>query len=227
MYFPFAVEYPAAFAAALSVSLALIASIVTAGQRDVALFHEILHAELVGIHADLARDAIHVRLRGEESLRLAGRAHLPAGKIVRVDARDRNARVLGAVAAARMSDAADHRARPESAVGAGVEISVHLMGNDRAVALDAGLQFHDRRVPRRAGKKFFAVFHDHLDRPPRCAARANSRSARRWARLCRRSRRRWPPGFTRIFSLGMPKACAMLSFKPCGTLLGDHICTRS
>jgi len=52
--------------------------------------------------------------RGEKSLGFTGRAHLAAGKIVRVDARDRDARVLRALVAARMSDAADNGAGSKS-----------------------------------------------------------------------------------------------------------------
>ena len=153
--------------------------IVTAGKSDVPFFHEILHAKFVRIHAELARDAIHMRLGSEKPLRLARGAHLSAGKIVRVDARNGDARMLGAVTAARVSDPADDGAGSKSTVRAGVEISVHLVGDDRAVTFDAGFQLHDHRMPRRAGKKLFAILHHHLDRPADCGQRANNKSAHR------------------------------------------------
>src|SRR5262245_9932573 len=71
--------------------------------------------------------------------------------------------MLRFVAAARVGDAADYGARSKSAVGPGVEIGIHLMRGDGAVTLDAGFQSHDRRVARRAGKKFLAVLHYHFD----------------------------------------------------------------
>ncbi len=139
----------------------------TAGQGDIAFYYQVFHAEFVGVHADLARDAVHVRFGCEKTLGLARRAHLPSGQIIGVNPRDGNARMLGAVTAAGMGDAVDDRARSKAAISAGVEIGIHLMGNNGAIALDAGLQFHHRRVARRPGKKFFAVFHDHLHRPLR------------------------------------------------------------
>ena len=101
----------------------------------------------------------------KKSLRLARGAHLAAGKIIRVNARNGDARMLGAVTAARVRDPADNGAGSKSAVGAGVEISVHLVGDNRAVTFDAGFQLHNHRMPRRAGKKLFAILHHHLDWP--------------------------------------------------------------
>jgi hypothetical protein len=39
------------------------------------------------------------------------------------------------------------------------------VGDDRAVTFDAGFQLHNHRMPRRAGKKLFAILHHHLDWP--------------------------------------------------------------
>ena len=64
-----------------------------------------------------------------------------------------------------MSDAADHRAGTKTAVSAGIEKRFHLVGDDGAVALDAGLQPHHAGVARRAGDELFAIFHHHLHRP--------------------------------------------------------------
>ena len=101
----------------------------------------------------------------KHALGFARRAELAAGKIVGVDPRNRNPRMGGAIAAARMSDAANHRAGTKTAVGAGIEKCFHLVGDDGAVALDAGFQPHHAGVARRAGDELFAIFHHHLHRP--------------------------------------------------------------
>ena len=109
-----------------------------AGESLLAFAYQILQAELVRIHTEFACDGIYMRFRGEESLRLAGRAHLPAREIIRVDARNLDARVRGAIAAAGVSNTSHDRPWSESAVGAAVQIGVHLMGNDRPIPFDTG-----------------------------------------------------------------------------------------
>ena len=52
---------------------------------DVAIAHEIFLPELDRIHLEFLRDQIHLALVGEESLRIAGRAHMAARNLVGVD----------------------------------------------------------------------------------------------------------------------------------------------
>jgi len=61
------------------------AAVMSAGQRFIAFFDQILQAKLRGIHAKLAGDTIHVGFGGKKSLRLAGCAHLTARQIVRIN----------------------------------------------------------------------------------------------------------------------------------------------
>ena len=52
---------------------------------DIAVAHEIFLAELYRVHRQFLRDQIHLAFIGKDPLRIAGRAHVAAGNLVRVD----------------------------------------------------------------------------------------------------------------------------------------------
>src|SRR5207244_11774937 len=61
--------------------------------------------------------------------------------------------------------AVDEAAWFEGRIGPGVDQVVHLVGDERPVALDAALEVHLDRVPGVTGKEFLDIVRDHAHRP--------------------------------------------------------------
>src|SRR5262249_49738665 len=128
-----------------------------AGGRLVTVGDEIFRAQRQRIDAELASDLVNVRLQGEHRLRLPRSAHEAARDGISVYERRLDPAVGSAIGSSRLVEATDDASRFEGRIGPRVDQVVHLVGCERAVALDAALERDHDRVPRVAGEKLLDV----------------------------------------------------------------------
>ena len=127
---------------------------------------QVLLAEVGGVHAQRLGQQVELALVGEEPLRVARRAHVPARHLVGVHHVLFHEGVGHVVGAGGLLRTAEDAVGLERAVGAGVEDEVHVVGGDGTVLPGAGLDLDDGGVARVAGDELLVVVHDDLDRPP-------------------------------------------------------------
>ena len=141
--------------------------VVAVGQ-DVTITEKIPPPKLRRIEGERLRDHVHVRLLGEDHLRLAGRAGMTAGDVVRVDAEAFDQEVRDPVDPGAHARATEVHARRglEGRVRAAVEKRRHVPGHEPSVVRHARAQRDDGWVTRVAGHQLLGVAHDHLHRPP-------------------------------------------------------------
>ncbi len=187
--------------------------------RGVALAVGVAAADLERRHAQRLGDAVEVGLGGELDLRRAEAAERAVGRRVGHGRARPDPDVRAAVRAAGVDAAARQHHRRERAVRAAVEDELDVLGDERAVARDAGPvadrppggASSSRRCPR-GGRRSSAP-----------AGRPCGRGARRGGRSstgtppCRRTRRRSPPGPRRPCSAGRSERPASA---PCGRSTG-------
>ncbi len=139
-----------------------------AGRGRIAGAGDVAPSQLERREAELPRDEIEVRLRREDVLRLSGRAHVPAGHLIRVHGRRLVARRGHAIALERRHAALDqepHR-RLARGVRATVEQRMRLVRDDAAVGIDAGAEPDPRRMAGVRGRELVGVPRDRAHRVP-------------------------------------------------------------
>ena len=126
-------------------------------------------AELGGVHPQLRRDDVQLRLDREVDLRPAGRAHVAGGERVRVDDVARHVQRGEPVAAAGLLKPVqvDVGGGLERAVRAAVEVRLHLHAGEAAVLRDAGADRDRAGVTGVRREQFLLVRHHDLHRAPR------------------------------------------------------------
>ena len=108
---------------------------------------------------------IHLALIGKESLGVAGRAHMAAGDLVRIDHVFFDEHVRDLVRPSGQVRAVEKSIGLKRAVGAAVEDKAHAVRNQGAVFFHTGFNVDDRSVPRVARGELLFVVHHHFDRP--------------------------------------------------------------
>ena len=138
-----------------------------AGRGDLAGPREVAPSHLERCDPELPRDEVEMRLRREDVLRLAGRAHVPAGHLIRVHGRRFVASGGHAVALEGRDPTFDEepRGRLPGGVRAPVEERVRLVRDDAAVGVDAGPQPDARRMTRVRRRELVRVSRHRPDRP--------------------------------------------------------------
>ena len=150
-------------------------------------------------------EPVHLRLAREARLHGAEAAHRAARRVVRVDRRRLDQRVVDAVRPEReRRGVRGHRGRARG-VRAAVEQDPHADAGEPAVAGRPVLAPDPRRMAMDVtGERLRAVV-DHLHRPVRCAARAASRGSASTGPRARRTRRRPRRGGCRTCSGARPR----------------------
>src|SRR4030095_9499998 len=135
-----------------------------ADRRLITVAQHVFALELRRVHFELARDDVQLTLVGEKSLRVAGRAHVAAGNLVRVNHSffDQAVGDLVRPGAGRRADQITRRLH--RSIRAAVEQKIDMVRDDRAVFLDAGFDFDDRGVARITRGQFLGVVHQHFYR---------------------------------------------------------------
>ena len=103
---------------------------------------------LIGSMPKLFGDHVHLAFIGKESLGIAGRAHMAAGDLVRVNHVFFDEHVRNLVRPSGQVRAVEKSVGFERAVSAAVEDKTHTVGDQGAVFFYTGFNVDDRSVPR-------------------------------------------------------------------------------
>ena len=116
---------------------------VTADGCLITIVQHVLTFELRRVHVELTRHHVHLAFVSKKSLRIAGRPHVPARHLVRIDEPFFNETIEDFVGSSAGLGADQIPRWLHRSVSAAVEQKVHVVGHDKTVLLHARFNFDD------------------------------------------------------------------------------------